>query len=473
MLCTPRHEFWIVFLACARIGAIWVGLNPRFREIECDHVLRDASPTLLLARVEDTDLQPWLASAKARHASLREVIHVGAAPQGEPTFEDFCTRARRVPAQALREAIAAVRPDDTAVLVYTSGSTGRPKGVELMHRGFCQGSEVQLAQFGLKHPRLVVSFPINHVACVGDCCAMILVGGGTILFQERLDPARVLDATAREKCNVLAGVPTMLQLLIAEQRARPRDLSSLELIAWGGAAMPAPQVAELARMGKRLVAVYGLTETTSNVTFTPPDASVTVLAETIGREPPDYPCRIVDAAGTPCPRHVPGELQFFGPYLMKGYWANPAATADAFTPDGWLRTGDVGVRRVDGAIRFVGRLKEMFKSGGYNIYPREIEAALEAHPEVAMAAVVAVPDPLYQEVGWAYVAPRAPRAGLEETLRQHCRAQLANYKVPKRVVIRDSLPVLPVGKIDKAALRIAALRELQLQDGERSHGATG
>jgi acyl-CoA synthetase (AMP-forming)/AMP-acid ligase II len=468
MLCTSRPEFWIVFLACARIGAIWVGLNPRFREQEVDHVLADSQPSLLftLARFEDVDHRGWITGAKARHASLKQIVYVGDAPAGETAFTTFV----RAAAQPFSPDRLRVHPDDTVTIIYTSGSTGKPKGVQLTHRGLCIGSTVQLKQLELSRPRFVVCFPINHIACLGDCCSWVLAGGGAIVFQERFNPADVLDATQREHCNVLVGVPTMLQLLLAEQHARPRNLSQVELIVWGGAAMPAATVVELAKFGARLCAVYGSTETTVNVAFTPQGASPDVLANSIGRPPPEYPCRIVDGAGVDCPPGEPGELQFHGSYVMKGYWGNPEATAAAFTADGWLRTCDVGLWREDGCIALVGRIKEMFKSGGYNVYPREIETVLETHPAVAAAAVIGVPDPTFQEVGWAYVMPRSAQssgAQLANALRDHCRAQLANYKVPKRFIVQDQLPVLSVGKIDKVALREAALRELEASFSER------
>ena len=150
---------------------------------------------------------------------------------------------------------------------------------------------------------------------------------------------------------------------------------------------------------------------------------------------------------------MPGEIQVHGDFVTLGYWNRPEATRELFTPDGWLRTGDLAVIRPDGAYRLIGRLKEMFKSGGYNIYPREIEQVLESHPDVAMAAVIGMPDPLYQEVGHAFVLPHQGRMPTAEALERHCRTELANYKVPKRFVIAGEFPMLPIGKIDKQRLK--------------------
>ena len=168
--------------------------------------------------------------------------------------------------------------------------------------------------------------------------------------------------------------------------------------------------------------------------------------------------RLADAEGRSVPAGIEGEVQTRSPYNLLGYWRRPDATDEAFTADGYFRTGDLAMRRPDGRYRIVGRLKEMYKSGGYNVYPREVESAIEAHPAVAQVAVVAAPDPVWQEVGIAYVEPCADVSVAE--LEAHCRARLANYKVPKRFVIEPNLPLLPIRKIDKVALKRRAAQEV-------------
>jgi acyl-CoA synthetase (AMP-forming)/AMP-acid ligase II len=173
----------------------------------------------------------------------------------------------------------------------------------------------------------------------------------------------------------------------------------------------------------------------------------------VGRPPPEYPCRIVREDGSPCAAGEAGEIQFKGEFNMLGYFNRPEATAAAFTADGWLRSGDIGYFRADGNLVFVARMSEMFKSGGFNVYPREIEEVIEQHPSVALAGVVDVKDPLFGEVGEAHVLLRPGCAATAAEILDFCRARLANYKVPKRVILRDELPMLPVGKVDKALLR--------------------
>ncbi len=194
---------------------------------------------------------------------------------------------------------------------------------------------------------------------------------------------------------------------------------------------------------------YGQTECTGACTFTSPGASVDVLADTVGAPAEDGLVRVG------APRGEPGEVLVRGLLLMAGYLGRPDATAETLTPDGWLRTGDLGVLDENGALRLVGRLKEMFKSGGYNVYPREVETVIEAHPAVAGAAVIGLSDPRWGEVGWAFVLAREPVES--DALEAFSRERLANYKVPKRFVVARNLPLLPIGKIDKRALKAAAL----------------
>jgi acyl-CoA synthetase (AMP-forming)/AMP-acid ligase II len=315
---------------------------------------------------------------------------------------------------------------------------------------------------------LVVSFPINHVACVADSCATSLITAGKIVFQERFDPTAMLMATAEERCNMLGGVPTMLQLMLEQPVLETLDLSSLELIAWGGAAMPREGIRRLGMLCSRLMTLYGLTETSANIVFGDERSGTDALAETIGRPDRAVSCRIVDESGALCRIGEAGELQFRADFFFLGYWRQESAATAAWTDDGWFRTGDIALQRADGNLVLRGRKAEMYKSGGYNIYPREIELALERLPGVALAAVVCVPDPLYQEVGYAWVVP-SPGADLGvEGLREACRNRLANYKVPKHFAIRDSVPMLPVGKVDKRALKNMALAALADAGNRRS-----
>jgi acyl-CoA synthetase (AMP-forming)/AMP-acid ligase II len=456
MLATPSLEFFTVFLATAGIGAIWVGLNPRYRLDEFRHVIGDSRPKVLfvISGFESRDYRADVAVLMRENPCIERVVCVdGEMMDGAQDFVSFVREGEAVPTERYAAMAAAVDRLDAALIVYTSGSSGRPKGAMLSHYGLCFGNSIQGREFGVAVPRVVCPFPINHIACVGDVCCTTLIRGGTIVFMVRFDSKQVLEVIERERINLWVGVPTMFILAAAEPEFATRDLSSLRSIVWGGAAMPREQIVAFKRLGARLVTLYGLTESTTDTVFTSLDCDLDQLAYTVGRPPPEYPCRIVNESGAECAVDEHGEIQFKGEFNMLGYLNDPQATRAAFTSDGWLRSGDICYWRADGNVVFVGRKSDMFKSGGFNVYPREIEQVIEEHAGVALVAVIGVADALYQEVGEAHVVLNPGHSIALEDLRQFCRQRLADYKVPKRFCVHASLPMLPVGKVDKRALK--------------------
>ena len=458
MMSNPRPEFFIHFLAVTSIGAIWVGLNPKYTADELDHVVNDAGPCLLFGfnDVEGDNNQEKLLALAQEHQSIQKLILFDQPTDRQGTsWEDFLLQAQNISGRQLLARRQETDPLDPAYLVYTSGSTGRPKGALLTHRGtnFCH--VIAIERKGLAKRRLICNFPINHVAAIGDICGRTLVGGGTIYFQERFSPGAVLSLMAAEHLNTMVGVPTMLQMCVSHPDFAQTDLTAVDLLAWGGSAMPAELLQAL--MDKtnctRCTMGYGMTETTGGVTYSGLHDSVEVLATTIGTPDARQPLRIWHPDGRLAQLGEAGEIQVKGDFTLAGYWQLPDATTAAFTEDGWFHTGDLAVERPDGNLQIVGRMSEMFKSGGYNVYPREVELALEEHPGVAIVAVISVPDPRFQEVGVAYVVGAETDAPSAEELRAFAAQHLANYKVPKQILFLDELPLLAVGKVDKKALR--------------------
>jgi acyl-CoA synthetase (AMP-forming)/AMP-acid ligase II len=374
-------------------------------------------------------------------------------------YADFLRAGEAVGAESYAAAVDAVRPADIALLVHTSGSTGRPKGAMITHGNLVHCARVQLQLLPVAPLRALCNLPASHIGCSCDIVSYTLAGGGTLVFQERFDPAAALALIERERVSWILQIPAMLQRMLAVPDRARYDTSSLRVVLFEGAPMPPAMIAELQGLGGTVYTTWGMTETTCSVTYTEAGDGIEVLAQTVGR-PAGCAVRIAGADGRPLPAEsdAAGEILVRGPCVMAGYFERPAETAAAIDAEGWLHTGDIGRFGADGRLRFVGRIREMFKSGGYNVYPREIETVLEAHPAAALAAVVAVPDPLYHEVGCAFVIRRPGRALDEAEIAAFCRARLANYKVPKRFVVRDALPMLAIGKLDKAALRDEALR---------------
>ena len=445
----PSLDFWEQYLATVSIGAIWLGLNPRYQIPEYAHLLGDAEPRLVFAR------SPW--EGRDYAADLR-----GAGPgvarfvifgDGSAEIDDFLKTGDAVDTSTLNAARAAVDPEDTAVIVYTSGTTGRPKGAMLSHRAIVRAALINLDWMGDGLGSTVCAAPINHVGALNNVCMNVLAWGGRILFHPRVELAEIGALAERERPTYLVASPTSFVMFRDNPALGLAALGRYKLLVFGGAATPEPLLAPVAATGIRMANVYGQTETVGIVTATDAGASVTTMAETIGRALPGCALRIARADGGEAETGETGEIQVSGPLTMTGYWRNAQATAEAFTADGWLRTGDLGQRRADGNFVFVGRLKEMFKSGGYNVYPVEIENALAEHPAVATAAVLSVSHERFQEVGHAFIALKAGADADEDGIKAFLRPRLANYKIPKSFTFLDAMPLLPSSKIDKQSLR--------------------
>ncbi len=456
MLTTPRPEFAIVLMAAQRIGAIWVGLNTRYRLPELRYILGDCRPSLLIAVAETPEGRRFdedLRAIAADPDSPMRIVTLGEPLPGlAASFEQFLAEA----GPGLQASAAG--PDDPTVIVYTSGTTGRPKGALLAHRNLIYCYQQVSRSFAGKEQlreglRVLCNLPPNHIGCISEMLGNAIIRGGAIVFAERFDPAEAFALIARERVTLFGGVPVMLEAMFADKAFLSADLTSVRMIGWGGAPAARDLVRRMMRTGAHLFTNYGLTEGGAVVSATPPDYDLDDLCDTVGRPDDSGDHRIVDDSGKVAGPDQSGEIWLRGPGVFLGYWNNPEATALAMTADGWLKTSDIALARPDGAWTLKGRKADMFKSGGFNVYPREIELALEEHPDVGYAAVIAMPDAQYFEVGAAFVVPKAGCAPDAAAIDAFLRERLANYKIPKTIRICNGLPMLPIGKVDKQALR--------------------
>jgi acyl-CoA synthetase (AMP-forming)/AMP-acid ligase II len=453
-LSPPNPDYLETFLASASVGAIWLGLNPKYRTDELTYVVSDAEPVVLFARMQfgDRRYDDEVAAMVRAAPSISHVVALDNAgvSSGSRSRAAFIDRG----AITTDAQLAAARSDcggrDACLLVYTSGSTGRPKGALLHHDGLITFSLGQNRLWPLSSQRFLNYFPINHVGCAVDITMPTLAAGGCLVFMEQFAPDVALALMERERVSAWASVPTVFQMQLELADFDRYDLSAVELIIWEGAAMPVEVIRRLRMIQPLMATNYGMTETTSAMTIVEPTADEDVLANSVGVAFDGVEIRLVGDDGAEVAHGETGEVQARSMYNTLGYWRLPDATAAAFTADGWFRTGDLAMQHPDGRYRIVGRSKEMYKSGGYNVYPREVEDVLQSHGDVVMAAVVGCPDVRWQEVGVAFVVARA---GLHaEQLDAYCRERLANYKIPKRFVLCDALPLLPIGKVDKVEL---------------------
>jgi acyl-CoA synthetase (AMP-forming)/AMP-acid ligase II len=340
--------------------------------------------------------------------------------------------------------------------VYTSGSTGEPKGAVLSDHGFVAAHLRWGAHLALSAVRLTVELSIDHVDGLGRPL-FALLQGGTAILQRRFDPRATLACIQRERATFWFAELT--QWIKCQPFLDQYDLSSLQVLGYVGGPLPHDLCLALKAIGARVFTGYGMTELSSAALLSDFDTSSEVLEEAnVGRPMEGMMARLVTAEGEPVHKNGEGFLQLRGDTTFLGYLNRPEATASAFTADGWFRTGDLLRERADGTFDFIGRADQTYKSGGFNIYPREIELVLESHPQVACAAVVSVPDDLFQSVGHAFVEPvKGAGRPTPEQLRSYCRESLANYKLPKSITVLDTLPILRNEKLDRLTLTELAL----------------
>ena len=460
-LSPPHPDYFIIFLATSAIGGIWVGLNSRYTRAELEHVIADSEPSVIFARtrIGARDYQEDLRCFQGSIDSVKHLVTLDedAGLPGAVSYRGFLARQAEVSAATLAAAQRNVSSDDIALLVYTSGTTGKPKGALLHHYGAIRHCQVQGALRPEGDLRQLNAYPINHIAGVIAGSVYGLVFGGTSYFLEKFDPATVLKLIEAKRISEWGGVPVMLQRVLDHPDFPDTDLSSVRVVAYSGGMVSKTLLERIVRdVCPAVATMYGLTESTGTVTAVAATDDVDLLAETVGAPVADCEFRLADETGKPVGKGEHGEIQLRGPFIMKGYWRLPEATREAIDEDGWLHTRDVALERDDGNIVLVGRLSDMYKSGGYNVYPREIEQALEAHPTVNLACVVGVPDAAYGEVGYAFVTPAPGQSPDSQALLEHCRAHLANYKLPKYIAIEDELPVLANNKPDKRKLKETA-----------------
>lgn len=448
-LAPPSADFWITFLASTLIGAVWQGLNPRYQRNEYEYLLRHSRPKLVFCR-SPLDGRQYIVELVALAETSVQFVGLGDQPLNEADL--FCQRGRGVSDAELDHASSVVAPEDPAVIVYTSGTTGRPKGAILSHRAIVETARGNIAWMGAESlASTVCAAPINHVGGLNNVCFTTWMAGGRLVSFPRVDMAALGAVNLAERPSYLVASPTAFAMMLAVPDIDFAMFDFYRMIVFGGAATPAAYLEQVARTGARLSSVYGQTETTGMFTYTRADASLEDMSETIGRPIAGTEIRISNG-DQPVPDGTVGEIQVRGVCVMSGYFEDPASTAEAFTSDGWLRTGDLGLIRPDGAVVFSGRLKEMFKSGGYNVYPVEVELAICEHPEVMQAAIVPVPHPTFQEVGYGFVVLREGSALTGDALKAFLKQRIADYKIPKSWEFLAAMPHLPNGKINKRAL---------------------
>ncbi|MFJ6690676.1 linear/branched/unsaturated fatty acid:CoA ligase LbuL [Streptomyces sp. NPDC091294] len=449
-------EWVLVQYATARIGVIMVNVNPAYRAHELEYVLQQSGITLLVASLahKSSDYRAIVDQVRGRCPALRETVYIG-----DPSWDALVAAAASVPQERADALAAELSCDDPVNIQYTSGTTGFPKGATLSHHnilnnGYWVGRTVGYTE----QDRVCLPVPFYH------CFGMVMGNLGAtshgaciVIPAPSFEPAATLEAVQRERCTSLYGVPTMFIAELNLPGFATYDLTSLRTGIMAGSPCPVEVMKRVvAEMHMEQVSIcYGMTETSPVSLQTRMDDDLEHRTGTVGRVLPHIEVKIVDpVTGVTLPRGGSGELRTRGYSVMLGYWEEPEKTAEAIDPGRWMHTGDLAVMREDGYVEIVGRIKDMIIRGGENIYPREVEEFLYAHPKIADVQVVGVPHERYGEEVLACVVPRdaADPLTLEE-LRAYCEGQLAHYKVPSRLQLLDSFPMTVSGKVRKVELR--------------------
>ena len=443
-------EYLDALFACGKVGAIFVPYNWRLHAAELADLVRAIRPRVLLFGDDFRD-----AVAHAREQAGASLRLVALEAQGLPGADAYADVLAHRPDSPVSN--DAVSEEDTLCLLFTGGTTGRSKGACVSYRMVAWNTLNTLVHEVRAGDVTVTHTPMFHTGGLLVYTLPLLTVGGTVVIMRRWDPEELLALIPREKVSLFFAVPTQYQQLLDSPRFATTDFSSVRFMTSGGAALPVP----LIQAWQAVHAVpfkqgFGMTEFGPGIFSMGPEFAVS-KAGSIGR--PNYfvSAKLVDDEGRVVPVGEVGELVLKGPSMCSGYFEDEAATREAIDADGWFHTGDLARQDADGFFTIAGRKKDMFISGGENVYPLELETVLYEHAAVQQCSVVGVPDAKWGEVGRAFVVLKPGEHASEDALLEHLRGRLARFKVPKRVVLVERLPVSAAGKILKRELREAAI----------------
>lgn len=447
----PNHPAFVeTMFATMAAGAIFVPLNTRLAPPELAWLLRDAEVRAFVwADHLDATARSVLSEASA---DLRMVA-------GSESSAAQCTVEQVIAGGDPSSIDTPVAGDDIAMIMYTSGTTGHPRGVTLTHDNLTWNTFHVLIDVDVSQEEVtLVSAPLFHTAALNQTFLPTFIKGGTAVLESAFDPERTLRLIADHRVSWMFGVPAMFQALTTVPGWAEADLSSVRAVEAGGAPVPEELIRAYQARGLTFMQGYGMTEASPGVLFLRAKDSLRKVGSA------GTPCffvdvDVVDETGHSVPAGSPGEVAVKGPNVMVGYWRDETSTRDVLDRQGWFRSGDIAVQDEEGHLRIVDRKKDMYISGGENVYPAEVENAIYDHPAVAECAVIGVADDRWGEVGQAFVVLRAGHRLDQEGLSTFLSGRLARYKIPKYLVLVDTLPRTASGKLLKKALRAHDLRD--------------
>ncbi len=439
-------ESLLLYLATLRAGCAYLPLNPAYRAAELSYFLNDARPAVLVCRPADLE---WV-TGLAAEAGVGHLFTLGDDRRG--SLLSHAAQRSRVHAPAERGI------DDLAAILYTSGTTGRSKGALLTHGNLWSNARTLLQLWDWRQDDcLVHALPIFHIHGLFVACHCALLSGTPMRWIDKFSPEAVLAQITDEqapRASLFMGVPTMYGRLMTLPQLDAAACAGMRLFVSGSAPLLAPQSeAFTARTFHTILERYGMSETGMLCSNPCRSSEGARVPGSVGRPLPGVAVRVVDDEGRELPTGEAGQVEVHGPNVFQAYLGMPDKTAEAFTPDGWFRTGDVGRFDEHGYLFLVGRAKDLIISGGFNVYPAEVETELDKLPGVAESAVIGVPHADFGEGVLAVVVPQAGASLDGGAMIAQLKARLAGFKVPKRIVLADDLPRNAMGKVQKNLLR--------------------
>ncbi len=457
IIALTQPEWLYAYFAAAKIGAVVVGLNVRYRDSELEYMINQsgAKGIVALSQYGGLDYTQFFASFREKIPTVKDFFFIGHGGgfEGGHAFDSLLDA--EIDRSALDAAQANVEPEDLMIIIYTSGTTGRPKGAAITHRSQLAAARAQAEHTGVSSDDLIpLALPLNHVGGISCGVLTTLLGKSASLLIPEFNPDEIIRQCKKYPPTVWVGVPTMHTLLLMNEDINSLDRNAIRLVITGGSNSEPALLRSLRETfpNATVMNLYGLSEASGTLVMSAWDSDFDTVVRSIGKPIGDFELRVTDKKGREVARGETGELRFKGDCVAAGYFRMPEETAETFDDDGYLLTGDMGCLDDDGNIILMGRLKEMYIQGGFNVYPVEVENVISKHPEVAMVAGIGVPDPVMGEIGRFYIVPKPGTDPTEEGIKQYCRERLADYKIPRQIVFRNSLPLTPVGKIMKSTL---------------------
>jgi len=463
-------DWALLFFACGRVGAVMVPINTRYTAREVEYILRESDSKLLVMQTKAYDkdfvsvlaeIEPGVLSQHRDNLSinalpmLKSIITVG---DNLPAFARDLQDAfsMHVDLKRLQMLDASVDPNKPLIICYTSGTTGHPKGVMHNHGVIKQATRVGLALDLQAGEKILGHMPLYHVAGLYMALVPAVMIGACFVNMRQWDPEAALDILEKDQITAFGGIPTHFVDLCDHPSVGQRNLSAMRN-AWIGGSPVMRSTFENFKEKlniKQLMSTYGMTENTISTTFNtlddPLEICCTNAAPLLG--PSEVKVMNVDTLKE-CEPGETGEIWCKGETVMMGYYKNPVATTEVLSDDGWLRTGDLGCLEANGYLKVTGRLKDMYKTGGANVYPTEVEQVLASHPSIKLVSIVGIPDERLGEVGHAVIQCHEGESVTIESLRAFCKSRIAKYKVPRGITLIGEMPKTNTGKIDKAQIR--------------------